>query len=247
MLVTIPEPPGVQLQDLVRRPFRRLEVGRKGPYEALTRAGRIAETAEDYQVRLQDLEQEEQILRDEKSRLGAELAEMEREYREFQAEVGGMLRDIESLNREAQRGTYEVTAISIHAYAYLSDRYALLPHGASMGDGYGPVLVSREPLTAEEVRTRTVAIPGERTTANSVCGPTVMSAGSSPTRRARKVSPGRLEPLETVDRSSTSKSVPAASSALCSFTLDSISESKRPRICAAKIAAFLAPALPMAT
>jgi len=71
-----------------------------GQSEALTRAGRIAETAQDYRVRLQDLEQEEQILVDEKSRLGAELAEMEREYREFQAEVGGMMRDIESLNRK---------------------------------------------------------------------------------------------------------------------------------------------------
>jgi len=71
-----------------------------GHNEALTRAGRIAETAEDYRIRLQDLGQEEQVLIEEKARLGAELAEMEREYREFQAEVGGMLRDIESLNRK---------------------------------------------------------------------------------------------------------------------------------------------------
>src|SRR5687768_2688142 len=56
------------------------------------------------------------------------------------------LQDIESLNQRAMRGELEVTAVSIHAYAYLSDRYALLPHGASMGDRYGPRLVARAPL-----------------------------------------------------------------------------------------------------
>jgi 1,4-dihydroxy-6-naphthoate synthase len=56
------------------------------------------------------------------------------------------LQDIETLNRRAMAGELEVTAVSIHAYAYLSDRYALLPHGASMGEGYGPRLVAREPL-----------------------------------------------------------------------------------------------------
>jgi 1,4-dihydroxy-6-naphthoate synthase len=55
------------------------------------------------------------------------------------------LQDIETLNRRALRGELEVTAVSIHAYAYLANRYALLPHGSSMGDGYGPRLVAREP------------------------------------------------------------------------------------------------------
>jgi 1,4-dihydroxy-6-naphthoate synthase len=76
-----------------------------------------------------------------------------------------VLKDIETLNREAESGTYEVTALSFHAYAFLSGRYALLPHGASFGDGYGPVLVAREGFTAADLADATVAIPGERTTA----------------------------------------------------------------------------------
>src|SRR6478672_5237104 len=62
------------------------------------------------------------------------------------------LQDIETLNHRAMRGELEVTAVSIHAYAYLSERYALLPHGASMGDRYGPRLVARRPMTREEIR-----------------------------------------------------------------------------------------------
>ncbi len=75
------------------------------------------------------------------------------------------LQDIESLNQRAMRGELEVTAVSIHAYAYLSDRYALLPHGASMGDRYGPRLVAREPLTRADVRGKRIAIPGSLTSA----------------------------------------------------------------------------------
>jgi 1,4-dihydroxy-6-naphthoate synthase len=75
------------------------------------------------------------------------------------------LQDIETLNRRALRGELEVTAVSIHAYAYLADRYALLPHGASMGDRYGPRLVAREPATRDEVRGARVAVPGTLTTA----------------------------------------------------------------------------------
>ncbi|MDQ3949256.1 MAG: nuclear transport factor 2 family protein [Gemmatimonadota bacterium] len=75
------------------------------------------------------------------------------------------LQDIESLNQRALRGELEVTAVSIHAYAYLADRYALLPHGASMGDRYGPRLVAREPFTRADVRGKRVAIPGPLTTA----------------------------------------------------------------------------------
>jgi 1,4-dihydroxy-6-naphthoate synthase len=75
------------------------------------------------------------------------------------------LQDIETLNQRARRAELEVTAVSIHAYAYLTDRYALLPHGASMGDGYGPRLVARVPLTRAEIRGRRIAIPGPMTTA----------------------------------------------------------------------------------
>ena len=79
-------------------------------------------------------------------------------------EVEQILDDIETLNRAAFKGTYEVSAVSFHAFAHLFDRYALLPHGASMGDRYGPVLVIRPgaPRTLDGV---TVAIPGTLTTA----------------------------------------------------------------------------------
>ena len=78
------------------------------------------------------------------------------------------LGDIESLNRRALAGELEVTAVSLHAYAYLTDRYALLAHGASIGDRYGPRIVSREPAPANPraaLRERLVAVPGELTTA----------------------------------------------------------------------------------
>ncbi len=75
------------------------------------------------------------------------------------------LQDIETLNRRALRGELEVTAVSIHAYAYLADRYALLPHGSSMGDGYGPRLVAREPRSRESLTGARIAIPGTLTTA----------------------------------------------------------------------------------
>jgi 1,4-dihydroxy-6-naphthoate synthase len=75
------------------------------------------------------------------------------------------LQDIESLNQRAMRGELEVTAVSIHAYAYLSDRYALLPHGASMGDRYGPRLVTRGPLGRADVAGKRIAIPGPLTSA----------------------------------------------------------------------------------
>ena len=75
------------------------------------------------------------------------------------------LQDIETLNRRALRGELEVTAVSIHAYAYLADRYALLPHGSSMGDGYGPRLVAREPRSREALAGARIAIPGTLTTA----------------------------------------------------------------------------------
>ena len=75
------------------------------------------------------------------------------------------LQDIETLNRRALRGELEVTAVSIHAYAHLLEKYALLPSGCSMGDRYGPMVVARRPLTVEQLRPLTIAVPGTMTTA----------------------------------------------------------------------------------
>jgi 1,4-dihydroxy-6-naphthoate synthase len=75
------------------------------------------------------------------------------------------LQDIETLNRRALAAELEVTAVSIHAYAYLADKYALLPHGASMGEGYGPRLVARKPYTRADLDNLTVAVPGTLTSA----------------------------------------------------------------------------------
>lgn len=75
------------------------------------------------------------------------------------------LQDIETLNRRALRGELEVTAVSIHAYAYLSDLYALLPSGSSMGDRYGPRLVATRPGTLADAAGRRIAVPGLLTTA----------------------------------------------------------------------------------
>jgi 1,4-dihydroxy-6-naphthoate synthase len=76
-----------------------------------------------------------------------------------------LLKDIQTLNEEATRGTYDVSAISFHAYAYVSDKYALLPHGASIGDNYGPIVVSREPATPDDIPNLKIAIPGKLTSA----------------------------------------------------------------------------------
>ncbi len=76
-----------------------------------------------------------------------------------------VLRDIQTLNEEATRGTYEVTAISFHAYAYVADKYALLPHGASIGEKYGPILVSRTPAKPDHLTELTIAVPGLLTSA----------------------------------------------------------------------------------
>src|SRR5690349_4892938 len=76
-----------------------------------------------------------------------------------------LLKDIQTLNEEAMRGTYDVTAISFHAYAYIHEKYALLPHGASIGDNYGPIVVSREPATAADIPNLKIAIPGKLTSA----------------------------------------------------------------------------------
>ena len=75
------------------------------------------------------------------------------------------LQDIETLNRKALKGEYEITAISIHAYVYVADKYILLPSGASMGERYGPMIVAREPWNQEELKGKKIAIPGTMTSA----------------------------------------------------------------------------------
>src|SRR5882724_1984952 len=76
-----------------------------------------------------------------------------------------VLQDIQTLNEEARQGKYEVTAISFHAYAYVADKYPLLPHGASIGDNYGPIVIAREPLAATALPGLKIAIPGTLTSA----------------------------------------------------------------------------------
>lgn len=76
-----------------------------------------------------------------------------------------VLKDIQSLNEAAFKGTYDVTAVSFHAYAYISDKYLLLPHGASIGDNYGPILVSRTPAESSDLSKLKVAVPGTLTSA----------------------------------------------------------------------------------
>src|SRR5256884_7931889 len=75
------------------------------------------------------------------------------------------LQDIQTLNEEARKGTYDVTAISFHAYAYISDKYALLPHGASIGDNYGPIVVANEKLDPADLSKVKIAVPGTLTSA----------------------------------------------------------------------------------
>jgi 1,4-dihydroxy-6-naphthoate synthase len=76
-----------------------------------------------------------------------------------------ILQDIQTLNERATRGELDISAISIHAYAYVSDKYALLPSGASMGDGYGPMLVAKQKLSRDEISRRKIAVPGTMTSA----------------------------------------------------------------------------------
>jgi len=76
-----------------------------------------------------------------------------------------VLADIETLNRNAQDGTYELTAISYHAWPYVADKYVLMNSGSSVGDGYGPLVISTKPLEADELKGKRIAIPGKMTTA----------------------------------------------------------------------------------
>jgi 1,4-dihydroxy-6-naphthoate synthase len=76
-----------------------------------------------------------------------------------------VLQDIQTLNEEARKGTYDVTAISFHAYAYVADKYALLPHGASIGDNYGPIVVAHDEVDASQISNLKIAVPGTLTSA----------------------------------------------------------------------------------
>jgi len=76
-----------------------------------------------------------------------------------------ILQDIQTLNERATRGELDITAVSIHAYAYVSEKYALLPSGASMGDGYGPMLVAKQMFSREEIAKKKIAVPGKMTSA----------------------------------------------------------------------------------
>ncbi|HWH69073.1 MAG TPA: MqnA/MqnD/SBP family protein, partial [Candidatus Sulfotelmatobacter sp.] len=76
-----------------------------------------------------------------------------------------ILQDIQTLNERATRGELDISAISIHAYAYVSNQYALLPSGASMGDGYGPMLVAKQPFSKAEIAGKKIAVPGTMTSA----------------------------------------------------------------------------------
>jgi 1,4-dihydroxy-6-naphthoate synthase len=76
-----------------------------------------------------------------------------------------VLKDIQTLNEEARKGTYDVTAISFHAYAYVADKYALLPHGASIGDNYGPIVVAHDDVDSSQISKLKIAVPGELTSA----------------------------------------------------------------------------------
>src|SRR5256714_4082867 len=76
-----------------------------------------------------------------------------------------ILRDIQTLNEWAMEGKLESSAVSVHAFAYIADRYALLRHGGSFGDNYGPMIVASKPLSGEQLKNTTIAIPGKLTSA----------------------------------------------------------------------------------
>jgi 1,4-dihydroxy-6-naphthoate synthase len=80
-----------------------------------------------------------------------------------------VLEDIETLNRKAMEGQYELSAISYHAYPYVADKYVLMASGSSIGDGYGPMIVSTRPMEPEELKGKRIAIPGMLTTAYLAC------------------------------------------------------------------------------
>jgi 1,4-dihydroxy-6-naphthoate synthase len=80
-----------------------------------------------------------------------------------------VLADIETLNRKAREGTYDLSAISYHAYPYVADKYVLMASGSSVGDGYGPMIISNRPMEPDELKGKRIAIPGKLTTAYLTC------------------------------------------------------------------------------
>jgi len=80
-----------------------------------------------------------------------------------------VLADIETLNRKAREGVYDLSAISYHAYPYVADKYVLMASGSSVGDGYGPMIIANRPMEPEEVKGKRIAIPGKLTTAYLAC------------------------------------------------------------------------------
>ena len=83
--------------------------------------------------------------------------------------VKHLLSDIETLNQQALKGAYELTAISYHAYPYVADKYFLMAAGSSIGDDYGPMLVSRHPIAPGDLKGKRIAVPGKLTTAYLAC------------------------------------------------------------------------------
>src|SRR5688500_544649 len=88
-----------------------------------------------------------------------------RKIRSKLVRVRHVLEDIETLNRKATEGAYELTAISYHAYPYVADKYVLMASGSSVGDGYGPMVIASRPMAVEELKGKRIAIPGKMTTA----------------------------------------------------------------------------------
>jgi len=84
---------------------------------------------------------------------------------ESQHEFEHILRDIQTLNEWAREGKLESSAVSVHAYAYVADKYALLRHGGSFGEGYGPMIVAESPISMDDLRETVIAVPGELTSA----------------------------------------------------------------------------------
>src|ERR1051325_3711378 len=80
-----------------------------------------------------------------------------------------VLEDIESLNRKAMEGQYDLTAISYHAYPHVADKYVLMASGSSIGDGYGPMIIATRPMEVEELKGKRIAVPGTLTTAYLTC------------------------------------------------------------------------------
>jgi len=101
-----------------------------------------------------------------------------------------VLQDIETLNRKAVEGLYELSAISYHAYPYVADKYVLMASGSSVGDGYGPMIIATRPMEPEELKGKRIAVPGTLTTAywRRNCSSRISKRWSRPSTRSRRPS-----------------------------------------------------------